>query len=409
MKKQNIRRAAAVLAVLALAACLASAVFADLTNGYTPDGNAFPYDADGYDGRDMTGRSGTNDSGLTDRNGMNDNALPGRDGVNDNDVIDDDMGDMLPPDKTLGDTDGDGLVEGPYADDGMPGANARARSADANGSGDTADGDGGMADRIIGINLSSRSWSAEDTIDADIAANRNEYLTWMARTLSKVLMDKEPVDKSINRRHPAYGEFSVRIGRAIGDEEGVVKALGAAEANKAILPLLNDVVAKGILEILKDRNWEWIGTSGEMSELIIARQGDDGDDKTRDIYASRRVGKAFSRYKRQFATLFRMDEPRLDQGRTRYRFGGMTALGLQTVGLVDSEGGFPTSPCASANYQKPEINPPNPPNPPDAETTATRGAGAYQAPARARAPSPLPSEEEEGVMENGNEEFDWDL
>ena len=273
----------------------------------------------------------------------------------------------------------------------------------------STDGDGGMADRIIGINLSSRSWSAEDTIDADIAANRNEYLTWMARTLAKVLMDKEPVDKSINRRHPAYGEFSVRIGRAIGDEEGVVKALGAAEANKAILPLLNDVVAKGILEVLKDRNWEWTGTSGEMSELIIARQGDDGDDKTRDIYSSRRVGKAFSRYKRQFATLFRMDEPRLDQGRTRYRFGGMTALGLQTVGLVDSEGGFPTSPCASANYQKPEINPPNPPNPPDAGDTLTRGAGTDGASARARAPSPLPFKEEEGNVENESEDFNWDF
>lgn len=273
----------------------------------------------------------------------------------------------------------------------------------------STDGDGGMADRIIGINLSSRSWSAEDTIDADIAANRNEYLTWMARTLAKVLMDKEPVDKSINRRHPAYGEFSVRIGRAIGDEEGVVKALGAAEANKAILPLLNDVVAKGILEVLKDRNWEWVGTSGEMSELIIARQGDDGDDKTRDIYSSRRVGKAFSRYKRQFATLFRMDEPRLDQGRTRYRFGGMTALGLQTVGLVDSEGGFPTSPCASANYQKPEINPPNPPNPPDAGDTGTRGAGEDGASARARAPSPLPLGEEEGNVENESEDFNWDF
>ncbi|MBR4259231.1 MAG: hypothetical protein IKQ17_09380 [Kiritimatiellae bacterium] len=273
----------------------------------------------------------------------------------------------------------------------------------------STDGDGGMADRIIGINLSSRSWSAEDTIDADIAANRNEYLTWMARTLAKVLMDKEPVDKSINRRHPAYGEFSVRIGRAIGDEEGAVKALGAAEANKAILPLLNDVVAKGILEVLKDRNWEWGGTSGEMSELIIARQGDDGDDKTRDIYSSRRVGKAFSRYKRQFATLFRMDEPRVDQGRTRYRFGGMTALGLQTVGLVDSEGGFPTSPCASANYQKPEINPPNPPNPPDAGDTGTRGAGADGASARARAPSPLPLNEEEENVENESEDFNWDL
>ena len=269
----------------------------------------------------------------------------------------------------------------------------------------STDGDGGMADRMIGINLSSRSWSAEDTIDADIAANRNEYLTWMARTLAKVLLDKEPVDRSVNRRHPAYGEFSIRIGRAIGDENGVVKALGAAEANKAILPLLNDVVAKGILEVLKDKNWEWGGTAGEMSALIIARQGDDGDEKTRDIYSSRRVGKALGRYKRQFATLFRMDEPKLSEGRTRYRFDGMTALGLQTVGLVDSEGGFPTSPCASANYNKPEINPPNPPNPPNVHTGTDWGAGAS---ARARAPSPLPSEEEENVG-NDREDFEWDI
>ena len=110
----------------------------------------------------------------------------------------------------------------------------------------STEGDGGMADRIITLNLASRSWSAEDSIDADIAAHRDHYLTWIARTLAKALQDKEPVDASMNRRHPAYGEFSVRIGRAIGDEAGVVKALGAAEANKAILPLLNDPVAKGI-------------------------------------------------------------------------------------------------------------------------------------------------------------------
>ena len=274
----------------------------------------------------------------------------------------------------------------------------------------STDGDGGMADRMIGINLSSRSWSAEDTIDADIAANRNEYLTWMARTLAKVLLDKEPVDKSVNRRHPAYGEFSIRIGRAIGDEDGVVKALGAAEANKAILPLLNDVVAKGILEVLKDKNWEWGGTAGEMSALIIARQGDDGDEKTRDIYSSRRVGKALGRYKRQFATLFRVDEPKLSEGRTRYRFDGMTALGLQTVGLVDSEGGFQTSPCASANYNKPKINPPNPPNPPDAGIADTRGAGTPGTDIRARALPRSPLEEEENIeIERESEDLDWDL
>ncbi len=269
----------------------------------------------------------------------------------------------------------------------------------------STEGDGGMADRIITLNLASRSWSAEDSIDADIAAHRDDYLTWMARTLAKALQDKEPVDASMNRRHPAYGEFSVRIGRAIGNEAGVVKALGAAEANKAILPLLNDPVAKGILEVLKSKSWEWEGTAGELSELIVARQGDDEDEKTKSIYSSRRVGKALNRYLRQFSLVFRMDEPKLSTGRTHYVFRGISAMGVAAVGLVGLDGDFPQSACASAENNSSEINPPNPPNPPDAHTGTTWGAGAS---ARARAPSPLPSEEEEGV-EGNTEDFEWDI
>lgn len=269
----------------------------------------------------------------------------------------------------------------------------------------STEGDGGMADRIITLNLASRSWSAEDSIDADIAAHRDDYLTWMARTLAKALQDKEPVDASMNRRHPAYGEFSVRIGRAIGNEAGVVKALGAAEANKAILPLLNDPVAKGILEVLKSKSWEWEGTAGELSELIVARQGDDEDEKTKSIYSSRRVGKALNRYLRQFSLVFRMDEPKLSTGRTHYVFRGISAMGVAAVGLVGLDGDFPQSACASAGNNSSEINPPNPPNPPDAHTGTTWGAGAS---ARARAPSPLPSEEEEGV-EGNTEDFEWDM
>lgn len=269
----------------------------------------------------------------------------------------------------------------------------------------STEGDGGMADRIITLNLASRSWSAEDSIDADIAAHRDDYLTWMARTLAKALQDKEPVDASMNRRHPAYGEFSVRIGRAIGNEAGVVKALGAAEANKAILPLLNDPVAKGILEVLKSKSWEWEGTAGELSELIVARQGDDEDEKTKSIYSSRRVGKALNRYLRQFSLVFRMDEPKLSTGRTHYVFRGISAMGVAAVGLVGLDGDFPQSACASAENNSSEINPPNPPNPPDAHTGTTWGAGAS---ARARAPSPLPSEEEEGV-EGNTEDFEWDM
>ncbi|MBQ9349493.1 hypothetical protein, partial [Phyllobacterium sp.] len=122
------------------------------------------------------------------------------------------------------------------------------------------DGDGGMADRIIGINLSRRSSTDEYAVEADIVANRSAYLTWIARTLSKVLADDKPVEDTINRRHPEYGRFSVRIGRAIGDEAGVVAALGSAEADKALLPLRTDPVTREVLAVLADCDWRWSGT-----------------------------------------------------------------------------------------------------------------------------------------------------
>ncbi len=274
----------------------------------------------------------------------------------------------------------------------------------------STEGNGGLADRLITIPLTlNRNVSQDAELSAEIAANRDEYLTWIARTLAKVLLDKEPVDKSINRRHPDYGEFSVRVGRAIGDEEGVIQALGAAEADKAILPLMNDAVTKEIMAVLSDKGYEWTGTAGEMSELIIAKQGDDEDDKTKVIFSSRRVGKALNKYMRQFSIVFRMDEPKLREGRSVYAFRGMTALGRMSVGLVDSEATFAKTHESANAHGFVENRLFNPPNPPDAETTATRGAGAYQAPARARAPSPLPLQEEEGNVENETDDFNWDF
>lgn len=263
----------------------------------------------------------------------------------------------------------------------------------------STEGHGGLADRLITVPLTlNRSVSQDAELSRQIAENRDRYLTWMARTVAKALMDDRPVDASVNRRHPDYGEFSVRIGRAIGDEEGAVKALGAAEADKAMLPLLNDAVTKEIMAVLQEKGWEWSGTSGELSEAIIARQGDDGDEKTRTIYSSRRVGKALNKYMRQFSIIFRMDEPKLSEGRTRYRFGGMTALGSQSVGLVDLSGGFQKSAGRGSACGFRENGASNPPNPPWSGGSA-----------RARAPSPLPFNEEEGNVDNGTEEFSWDL
>lgn len=262
----------------------------------------------------------------------------------------------------------------------------------------STEGNGGLADRLITVPLTmNRNVSQDSELSRQIAGNRSRYLTWIAKTLAKVMLDEKPVDASVNRRHPDYGEFSVRVGRAIGDEEGAVKALGAAEADKAMLPLMNDVVTKEIMAVLSDNAWTWSGTAGELSEAIISRQGDDGDDKTKTIFSSRRVGKALNKYLRQFSIIFRMDEPKLSEGRMRYRFSGMTALGSQSVGLVDFNGdSSKTSGRGSAHgfMENTAFNPPNPPG--DS--------------IRARAHSPLPSKEEDVERNMDREDYedeDW--
>ena len=259
----------------------------------------------------------------------------------------------------------------------------------------STEGNGGLADRLITIPLTlNRNVSQDAELSREIAENRDRYLTWMARTLAKVLQDDAPVDKSVNRRHPDYGEFSVRVGRAIGDEDGAIQALGAAEADKAILPLMNDAVTKEIMAVLADKGYEWSGTAGEMSELIIARQGDDEDEKTKVIFSSRRVGKALNKYMRQFSIVFRMDEPKLREGRSVYTFRGMTALGRMSVGLVDSEATFGKTTGGGSAHGFMGNRVTNPPNPPEAST-------------RARAPTPPPLKEED--VENDSEDFQWDI
>lgn len=262
----------------------------------------------------------------------------------------------------------------------------------------STEGNGGLADRLITVPLTmNRNVSQDSELSRQIAGNRSRYLTWIAKTLAKVMLDEKPVDASVNRRHPDYGEFSVRVGRAIGDEEGAVKALGAAEADKAMLPLMNDVVTKEIMAVLSDNAWTWSGTAGELSEAIISRQGDDVDDKTKTVFSSRRVGKALNKYLRQFFIIFRMDEPKLSEGRMRYRFSGMTALGSQSVGLVDFKGySSKTSGRGSAHgfMENKAFNPPNPPG----DSIC------------ARAHSPLPSQEEDVERNMDREDYedeDW--
>lgn len=212
----------------------------------------------------------------------------------------------------------------------------------------STEGNGGMADRLITVNIGTfRTLSEEGSLSEQIRDNRDAYLTFTARVLAKVLADQKEDDGTINRRHPDYGKFSMKIGRALGCEEGVRAALGAAEAAKALLPLRTDIITSEILDVLKsqDRQWQMKFTSGQMADAIIAKMGDEADEKTKSIYNSRRVGNAITKYLRQFNLIFNMRQPRILEGKKLYEFDGLSALGklaleVQTVGSVGFEGGF---------------------------------------------------------------------
>ena len=141
---------------------------------------------------------------------------------------------------------------------------------------------------------------------------------------------------------------------------------------------MNDIVAKEILAVLLSRKTPGnvSFTAGEMSDMILSRMDADSvDDKTRQIFGSRRVGKVFQRFGDDLHTLFAYSS-RILEGKTKYDFAGLTARGqaIQATlcgGLVGFECQKPETPndtTGAGDFA--ETTPPNPPHTPN-----TRGRG----------------------------------
>ena len=152
----------------------------------------------------------------------------------------------------------------------------------------------------------------------------------------------------------------------------------AAELDKALLPLLNDTIAKEVVAVLRAQ--EPVGsirfTASEMSDAIIKRFGDDeSDENTKKIYGARRIGKAISKLQREFSVLFKWSSSTWE-GRTRYEFTGLTPQGELVFGAAGGFGGFQGLDLEKVSQERAhagefsENNAPNPPNPPYARAQA---------------------------------------
>ena len=227
----------------------------------------------------------------------------------------------------------------------------------------------GLSDRLQTVRLeSTREKAADSELSKDIAEHRDEFMTWAARLLAKALADKEPVDTTINMRHPDYSTFSIRLGRVGGFYDGAVAAMTSAEMDKAVLPLQNDAIAKEILSVLVAKDGVWKFTSQEMTDAIIKRQheSEEYDSKTDEIFSCRRIGKTLSKYISQFSKVFMMKSPRISVGKTVYESAGIYPNARGLVGLVGLKADFPKSLTGNSSIdfsQNSLLNPPNPPIP----------------------------------------------
>lgn len=215
---------------------------------------------------------------------------------------------------------------------------------------------GGLPDRIIQIHIGTgRKHSLDNDLVVDVERNRDEFLTWTIRTLAAAMMDEKPVDESVNRRHPDYGCFSIRCARALGCEIDAVKAMSAAEIDKALLPIINETISKEIYKVLMNQDPKGClkFKAGEMSDLIIQNFGEDNvDDKTRQIFGSRAIGKKLSTFAKEFSVIFKMAAPRIIEGRTQYEFTGLTAQGQSIVAAGGGLVGFSRQFAESPDYYK---------------------------------------------------------
>lgn len=207
----------------------------------------------------------------------------------------------------------------------------------------------GLADRLQIVRLDqfdgkNGKESGDSSITAAIARNRSAALTWMVRTVSRALADREAVEPNVNLRHPDFAEFAMRCSRALSSAfyEKSILALKSAEFDKALLTIQNNATTNYIFEALTDRftnpetqGVEWEFTAGEVMDEIVRIHPD--LEKSKYLSATS-VGKALGRYYDQLAVLFDMKAPRKYGSQTKYSVSGFSAMYSKNAEVLDENG-----------------------------------------------------------------------
>ena len=131
--------------------------------------------------------------------------------------------------------------------------------------------DAGVADRLEVVRLERNERDTADTLlTDDIKAKRNACMTWMCKVLLDALGSDAPPPRTLNRRHPDWGTWVWRFGKAIGKPNVAELVLDAAEMDKSAIFIENDAGFSGeLVRIVRERGG-FEGTCGQLLELFRA-------------------------------------------------------------------------------------------------------------------------------------------
>ena len=196
----------------------------------------------------------------------------------------------------------------------------------------------GLADRLQIVRLGQFDGRngkevGDSSISRSIESRRDEVITWLARTVSRALADKEPVATNVNMRHPDFADFAMRASRALNLYEDSILALKSAEFDKALLTIQSNTKINYVYEAMvayftdPDRmNQPWNGKSSDMKAEIVKLHPDLENSK---YLTDTGLGMAMGRYLDNLQTVFDL---RIEKGaQTRYIFNGFTEAYAKNV------------------------------------------------------------------------------
>jgi len=167
--------------------------------------------------------------------------------------------------------------------------------------------DAGLADRLYVIRLNRRKdKETEDSLLLqEILKYRDSGLSYICMILSKALADTSKIDLKLNKRHPDFGRFAYKIGKAMGKESEVKKALAEAELDKSKFSLENSEVGVGILNLMEQEE-VFKGTPADLIKKI--KDYDLDFDNT--FWTPKKVGRAISKLESHLTELFKFSKTR---------------------------------------------------------------------------------------------------